>query len=139
MANRAFVALGSNLGDRDAHLAYARARLASLPQTRVIATSDVEETEPLGGRAQPPYLNQVVGIETELTPHALLAHLQAIEAERGRERHERWGSRTLDLDLVTYDDLRIEDATLVVPHPGLEDRDFWQRQLAVAQQRCHAP
>lgn len=139
MASLAYVALGSNLGDRDAHLAYARDRLGMLPNTRVVASSVVEETEPLGAREQPRYLNQVVALETTLEPHALLRHLQAIEAERGRERRERWASRTLDLDLVLYDDLRIEDETLVVPHPGLTDRDFWQRELADVQRRMASP
>lgn len=135
MGKLAFVALGSNLGDRDAHLAYARARLATLPHTRIVASSEVEETAPLGGLEQRPYLNQVVGLETALEPHALLAQLHAIEAARGRQRGERWASRTLDLDLLAYDDVHIADATLVVPHPGLRDRDFWQRQLAQVQER----
>lgn len=139
MADLAYVALGSNLGDRDAHLAYARHRLGTLPDTRVVASSEVEETEPLGGRAQPRYLNQVVAVETALEPHALLQCLHEIEAERGRQRGERWMSRTLDLDLLVYDDVQIDDEALVVPHPGLADRDFWQRQLADVQRRMASP
>ncbi len=85
------MALGSNLGDRAAHLAHARARLGALPGTRLVAASRVEETMPLGPVAQPPYLNQMVLLETSLTPAELLAHCLAIEVERGRARRERWG------------------------------------------------
>lgn len=131
----AFVALGSNLGDRAAHLAFARDQLAALPETRLVAASTVEETAPLGGKPQPRYLNQVVALETALAPHALLVQLQRIEADRGRVRGEHWASRTLDLDLMVYDDVTIADDVLVVPHPGLRDREFWQRQLAEAQAR----
>ncbi|HET7599741.1 MAG TPA: 2-amino-4-hydroxy-6-hydroxymethyldihydropteridine diphosphokinase [Gemmatimonadales bacterium] len=129
MAERAYVALGSNLGDRAAHLAAAREALARLPHTRVLAASAIEETAPLGGKAQPPYLNQMVLLETELEPHRLLAECQRIEAERGRVRGERWGSRTLDLDIVRYGTRRIAEPDLVVPHPELPRRDFWQREL----------
>ena len=89
-AERAYIALGSNVGDRNAHLAHARARLAALPKTRLVGVSSVEETAPLGPVAQPPYLNQMVLLETGLPPADLLAHCRAIEAERGRERGERW-------------------------------------------------
>lgn len=125
-----FVALGSNLGDRVGHLAAARAALASLPDTRVVAASTVEETAPLAGMAQPAYLNQMVLLETSLDPRRLLAALQAIEQERGRVRSERWGPRTLDLDIVAFGDRRIHDPDLVVPHPELPNRDFWQRELS---------
>jgi len=77
-AARVYVALGSNLGDRQAHLAFARERLAALPGTVLLATSAVEETAPLGGRAQPPYLNQMVVLETTLPPRALLDACQRI-------------------------------------------------------------
>ena len=103
-AERVFVALGSNLGDREAHLAAARAALAALPRTRLVGASRVEETAPLGGMEQPPYLNQMVLLETALEPRALLAACQAIERSRGRVRAEHWGSRTLDLDIVRYGD-----------------------------------
>ena len=126
----AYVALGSNLGDRAAHLAEARARLAALPDTTLLAASSVEETPPIGGLAQPAYLNQMVLLETGLTPHELLRSCQAIEVARGRTRSGRWGSRTLDLDIVKYGDRRIEAPDLVVPHPELPNRDFWLRELA---------
>jgi len=127
---RAYVALGSNLGDRAGHLAAARAALAALPRTRVVAESGVEETAPLGGMEQPPYLNQMVLLETALAPRALLAACQAIERSRGRVRGERWGARTLDLDIVRYGHRRIAEPDLIIPHPELSNRDFWIRELA---------
>ena len=127
---RAYIALGSNLGDRDGHLAAARAALAALPRTRLVAESRVEETAPLAGMEQPPYLNQMVLLETALEPRALLAACQAIERGRGRLRGERWGARTLDLDIVRYGRRRIADPDLIIPHPELSNRDFWMRELA---------
>ena len=137
----AFVALGSNLGAREAHLAFARERLAGLPSTSMLAASDVEETEPLGGLDQPAYLNQMIAIETSLDPRALLALLHETEQARGRgrERGARWASRTLDLDLVVYDEMSVDEPGLVLPHPGLADRDFWQRQLAAVRDRLPGP
>lgn len=129
-AERAFIALGSNLGDREGHLAAARAALAALPRTRLVGASRVEETAPLGGMDQPPYLNQMVALETGLEPRALLAACQAIERSRGRVRAEHWGARTLDLDIVRYGDRRVAEPDLIIPHPGLPHRDFWQRELA---------
>lgn len=135
MPSVAFIALGSNLGARDAHLQFARERLGALPRTRVLASSDVEETAPLGGLTQPPYLNQMVALETDLPPRDLLRALQGIEAERGRVRDARWSSRTLDLDIVLYEGIEMRAADLTLPHPGLPSRDFWQRQLAEVRQR----
>jgi 2-amino-4-hydroxy-6-hydroxymethyldihydropteridine diphosphokinase len=129
-AERAFVALGSNLGDREEHLAAGRAALAALPRTRLVAASRVEETAPLGGMEQPAYLNQMVALETRLEPRALLAACQAIERSRGRVRTEHWGARTLDLDIVRYGDRRVAEPDLIIPHPELPNRDFWQRELA---------
>jgi 2-amino-4-hydroxy-6-hydroxymethyldihydropteridine diphosphokinase len=127
---RAYIALGSNLGDRAGHLAAARAALAALPRSRLVAESSVEETAPLGGMDQPPYLNQMVLLETALDPRALLAACQAIERSRGRIRGEHWGARTLDLDIVRYGHRRIADPDLIIPHPQLPHRDFWTRELA---------
>lgn len=124
------MALGSNVGDRAAHLAHARSRLAGLPGTRLLAVSRIEETEPLGPVAQPRYLNQMVLLETTLEPAELLKHCRIIEAERGRVRRERWGPRTLDLDLVRYGARTVQDPELTIPHPELENRDFWQREIA---------
>jgi 2-amino-4-hydroxy-6-hydroxymethyldihydropteridine diphosphokinase len=125
-----YVALGSNLGDRGAHLAAARAGLAALPATRLVAASRVEETAPLGGLAQPAYLNQMVLLETRLSPRGLLEGCRRLERAAGRTRDARWASRTLDLDIVRFGMRRIAEPDLTVPHPGLPERDFWQRELA---------
>ena len=131
-AERAYVALGSNIGDRAAHLAYARARLAALPGTRLLKQSRVEETAPLGPVPQGAYLNQMVLLETALEPTDLLVQLHAIESERGRERRAgvRWGPRTLDLDIVRFGDRVLREPHLVLPHPELPNRPFWLRELA---------
>ncbi|MGQ0703773.1 MAG: 2-amino-4-hydroxy-6-hydroxymethyldihydropteridine diphosphokinase [Gemmatimonadales bacterium] len=132
---RAYIALGSNLGNREGYLALARERLARLPATRVLAGSAVEETVPLEGLDQPNYLNQMVAVDTSLTPRELLAECRKIERLAGRERRTRWASRTLDLDLVRYADLVTNEAGLQLPHPGLSDRPFWQRELAQLEER----
>ena len=126
----AFVALGSNVGDRSVHLARARKALAALPRSRMLATSAIEETEPLGPVPQGPYLNQMVALETQLTPRELLGELQRIERDAGRTRELRWGPRTLDLDIVRFEQQSVREDDLVVPHPAIADRAFWQRELA---------
>ncbi|MEO7965060.1 MAG: 2-amino-4-hydroxy-6-hydroxymethyldihydropteridine diphosphokinase [Gemmatimonadaceae bacterium] len=138
MVDVAIIALGSNLGDRDAHLAFARRRMASLPASRLVAESAIEETLPLGGMQQPPYLNQVVALETSLPPRELLTMLHALENERGRRRSMRWGARTLDLDLVRYGHAESTDPTLTLPHPGFSSRDFWQRGVAAVLRQLSA-
>lgn len=131
MQDIAYIALGSNMGDRERSLADARAALAALPGSRLLATSSMEETEPLGTVPQGPYLNQMVALETSLAPHALLAALHDIEQRAGRVRGVRWGPRVLDLDIVSFHRQRVhDDPTLIVPHPELPNRDFWQRELA---------
>lgn len=122
--------MGSNLGDRAAHLRRAREALASLPETALLRESAIEETAPLGGMQQPRYLNQMVLLETGLEPRALLQACQAIERKEGRERTENWGPRTLDLDIVQFGSRRVTDSDLIIPHPELSNRDFWQRELA---------
>ena len=124
----AFVALGSNLGDRARHLAAARAALAALPDTELVAASRVEETAPLGP-PQPEYLNQMVLLRTSLRPRELLRHCLAIETAEGRLRDRRWGPRVLDLDIVRFGDRRVDEANLKLPHPELPNRPFWQREL----------
>lgn len=125
----AFVALGSNLGDRDAHLASARRALADLPDTELVAESAIEETAALGP-PQPGYLNQMVLLRTGLSPSALLRHCFAIETAAGRVRRARWGPRVLDLDIVRYGDRTVDTPELTIPHPELPRRPFWQRELA---------
>ena len=126
----AYIAIGSNLGDRHALLAFARGALAALPQTRLLRVSSIEETAPLGPVPQPDYLNQMVALETTLSPNALLRALQEIEEQAGRVRAERWGPRTLDLDIVHLEHQRVATPALRVPHPELPNREFWRRQLA---------
>ena len=127
---RTYVALGSNLGNREGHLALGRLRLSTLRRTHLVAASSIEETPPLGPIQQGPYLNQMVLLVTALEPAELLTHCHAIEAEAGRERAERWAPRTLDLDIVRFGDRVIATPELTVPHPELLNRDFWQREIA---------
>lgn len=126
---RTAIALGSNLGDRAAALARARTAIARLPGTRVVGVSTVEETAPLGPVPQGAYLNQMVLAETTLDPRALLVALLAIERAEGRVRRERWGPRTLDCDIVLYGARAVREPDLVIPHPELPNRPFWQREL----------
>jgi 2-amino-4-hydroxy-6-hydroxymethyldihydropteridine diphosphokinase len=128
-AERAAIALGSNLGDRAAKLARARDAIARLPTTRIVAASDVEETAPIGPVPQGPYLNQMLLIETGLAPRALLDALLAVEEAEGRVRKERWGPRTLDCDIVLYGARTVREPGLEIPHPELPNRAFWQREL----------
>jgi 2-amino-4-hydroxy-6-hydroxymethyldihydropteridine diphosphokinase len=127
---RVFVALGSNLGDRAAHLQAGREALGALPGTRLLAASAIEETAPLAGMDQPPYLNQMVLLETDLEPRALLQACQTIERREGRQRTERWGARTLDLDIVRFGNRQVKESDLIIPDPELPNRDFWRRELA---------
>jgi 2-amino-4-hydroxy-6-hydroxymethyldihydropteridine diphosphokinase len=133
----AYVALGSNLGDRAEHLRAAREALAALPDTRLVAASSIEETAPLGGMDQPPYLNQMVLLETGLEPRRLLEACQAIERARGRVRVGRWGPRTLDVDVVRYGGRQVREPDLIIPHPELPRRDFWLRELAELEAHEH--
>ncbi len=130
MKDVAYIALGSNLGEREVFLAQARRAIAALAKTRLLAQTDAEETAPIGPIAQGPFLNQMVAIETELSPRDLLAALQRIETEAGRVRTTRWGPRTLDLDIVLFENQSVREAGLTVPHPELSNRDFWLRELA---------
>ena len=121
---QAFLALGSNLGDRASNLQSAIDGLARAPGTRVVAISRVYETAPVGGPEQGPYLNAVVEVATDLDPHALLTVGQQLERAAQRVRGERWGPRTLDVDVLLYDDLEIDTDDLVVPHPRMWERAF---------------
>jgi len=119
---RAFIGLGSNLGDRWAHLERAVALLRAGGGVR--AVSSIYETEPVGGPPQGPYLNAVVELVTEEPPRALLARCQALEADAGRVRTVRFGPRTLDADLLLVGDEVVCEPDLVVPHPRLFERRF---------------
>jgi 2-amino-4-hydroxy-6-hydroxymethyldihydropteridine diphosphokinase len=130
MPEWAYVAMGSNMGDRKQYLAEALRRVASLPHTSVVAVSAVEETAPVGPVVQGNFLNQMLLLSTDLEPHALLAALLGIERGLGRTRGERWGPRTIDLDIVRFGDRVTMEPDLTLPHPELPHRDFWQRELA---------
>ena len=130
MKDVAYIALGSNVGQREVFLAEGLRGIAALAKTRVLKQTEAEETAPLGPVAQGPFLNQMIAIETELTPHDLLAELQEIEKVAGRVRTERWGPRTLDLDIVLFERQTVGEPDLTVPHPELCNRDFWLRELA---------
>jgi 2-amino-4-hydroxy-6-hydroxymethyldihydropteridine diphosphokinase len=125
----AYIALGSNLGQREVFLAEARRAIAALARTRVLGLTDAEETAPIGPVAQGPFLNQMIAIETELSPQDLLVELQRIEADAGRVRDARWGPRTLDLDIIMFEKQTVHENGLTVPHPELSNRDFWLREL----------
>jgi 2-amino-4-hydroxy-6-hydroxymethyldihydropteridine diphosphokinase len=129
MSDLVYVALGSNLGDREAALTRARAAIAAIRGSRVVAESTIEETDPIGPVPQARYLNQMVAVETTLPPRAFLSALQRIERAAGRVRSMRWGPRTLDLDIVVIEGKELSDKLLTVPHPELPNRDFWQREL----------
>jgi len=117
-----FIALGTNLGDRLANL---RAAITSMaPQVRVLAESAVYETEPWGFVDQPAFLNMAVRAETELAPPDLLGCLKTLEASQGRTPSFRNGPRLIDLDILFYDNLMLDTASLVIPHPRLHERAF---------------
>ncbi|MDZ4864753.1 MAG: 2-amino-4-hydroxy-6-hydroxymethyldihydropteridine diphosphokinase [Gemmatimonadota bacterium] len=127
---RVYVALGSNLDDREGYLMRAREAIAKLPLSAILAVSSVEETEPAGGpEGQLRFLNQMVLVETALDPGRFLKLLHRIEDENGRTREEKWGPRTLDLDIVRFGTRRLRDPDIRVPHPQLPHRDWWQREI----------
>ncbi|MGF1643392.1 MAG: 2-amino-4-hydroxy-6-hydroxymethyldihydropteridine diphosphokinase [Thiotrichales bacterium] len=122
---RAYIGLGSNLARPIAQLRQARDALNRLPGSTLDAISGCYRNPPLGPPDQPDYVNAVARLITDLAPLELLDHLQAIERAQGRTRAgPRWGARTLDLDLLLYDDRVINEARLVVPHPGIAERAF---------------
>ena len=123
-AARAYLGLGSNLGDRLAHLQAAVDGLAATPDVHVVAVSRVYETAPVGGPQQDDYLNAVVAVDTVLDPHELLAVAQRLEAGEQRVRAERWGPRTLDVDVLLVGDDHVDEPDLVVPHPRMSERAF---------------
>lgn len=124
----AVVAFGANLGDRRETIRQAAARIGRLPLVDDVRLSELHETvavRPDGpDEDAPAYLNAVALVTTRLAPQVLLGLLHAIETEHGRQRHERWGDRTLDLDLITFGDLRSDDPHLLLPHPRAAERLF---------------
>lgn len=120
----AFLGLGSNLGDRLTNLQAAVDALQTEPGIRVTASSRVWETTPVGGPPQPDYLNAVVRAETDLSARDLLDVARRLEQRMGRVRKERWGARSLDVDILLYDEEQIDEPELVVPHPRMTHRAF---------------
>jgi 2-amino-4-hydroxy-6-hydroxymethyldihydropteridine diphosphokinase len=120
----AFLGLGSNLGDRLENLQAAVRLLEATAGVRVDASSRVWETAPVGGPPQPEYLNAVLRVETSLRPRELLQACLGVEAALGRVRDVRWGPRTIDVDVLLVDDLRIDESDLTVPHPRMTERAF---------------
>jgi len=128
----ALLALGGNLGDVRASLARAIAMLCERGDIRLLARSSDYLTPPWGVEDQPPFVNLCIAVDTTLTPHALLARAQAVERafERDRAHEQRWGPRTLDIDILAYDDLVLSDPDLTLPHPRLHERAFVLMPLA---------
>lgn len=124
-----YLGMGSNIGDSHAHLAHAREQIAKCIGA-ITNVSSVYRTAPWGKTDQADFLNQVIEVCTELDPFQVLEALLAIERNTGRERREKWGARTLDLDLLFYADYRIQTQGLTVPHPRLVDRNFVLAPLA---------
>ena len=121
---RAFVGLGSNLGDRIGFLNAAALRLTTIPDTRIVWCSSVYETAPVGNTDQGMFLNAVAELETTLHPTELLPKLKEVERSVGRTPAARWGPREIDLDILLYDGLVCTDEMVTVPHPELEKRRF---------------
>ena len=120
---RAYLGLGSNLGDRLANLRRAVELLDAAPEITIVRTSSVYETAPVGP-PQPDYLNAVIRIETDLSARDLLDIARRVESRLGRIRKERWGARTIDVDVLLYDEEEIDEPDLMVPHPRIMQRAF---------------
>jgi 2-amino-4-hydroxy-6-hydroxymethyldihydropteridine diphosphokinase len=126
----AYIGIGSNMDDPRSRVHRAFEALAALPDSLLIARSCLYRTTPLGLIVQDDFVNAVAGLLTQLLPERLLAELRAVEAGQGRKRGERWGPRTLDLDLLVFGDRKIATDTLEVPHPGIAERGFVLAPLA---------
>jgi len=126
----AFVGIGSNLGDRETNIRRAIELLSAEDGVEVVAVSEIRETDPVGTVEQGPFLNGAVKVESSLGPRELLDRLLSVENRLGRVRSERWGPRTIDLDLLLYGRERLDEAGLTVPHPRLHERRFALEPLA---------
>ena len=126
----AYVGLGANLGDRDASIGDALRLLGGRVGVTVVAVSALRETDPVGRLEQPRFLNGAAELDTTLPPRELLEALLDVEHQLGRERRERWGPRTIDLDLLLYGDAELDEPGLTVPHPRMHERRFVLEPLA---------
>lgn len=137
--NRAFLSLGSNIGDKQGWLCFAVARLSSAPGIKSLRKSPLYRSEPWGYNEQPPFLNAVLAVETDLAPLPLLRLCQSIEQEAGRQRELRWGPRTLDIDIISIDNTVLHQPPLILPHPRYAERRFVLEPLAALLQGENAP
>jgi 2-amino-4-hydroxy-6-hydroxymethyldihydropteridine diphosphokinase len=128
MAHLVYLSLGSNVGDREAQLQEARAKLAAVG--RVVAESSFYETEPVEFTQQPWFLNCVLALETSKTPQELIAAVLRIEVEMGRRRVQKKGPRTIDIDILLFDDTIVDSEELTIPHPTMHQRRFVLEPLA---------
>lgn len=124
MPERAYIAIGSNIDDRDAHLESGISAVAAFPNTCITAVSSIYKTPPIGPVEQPDFLNAVFAVDTSLSPEALLISMLQTEKDHLRQRNIHWGPRTLDLDLLLYSEHIVESASLTLPHPHMNDRCF---------------
>lgn len=122
--NVAYIGLGSNLGDRERYLMQALERIEKNPEITITKISSIYETYPVGLTEQPLFLNMVIEIETNFSPFELLNFLQEIESEFGRRREIKWGPRTLDLDILLYNQENMKSERLIIPHPRMQERGF---------------
>ncbi|QXP84480.1 2-amino-4-hydroxy-6-hydroxymethyldihydropteridine diphosphokinase [Methylococcus sp. Mc7] len=137
---KAYIGLGGNLGDAAETVRTARRAIGTAPGVRELAFSSLYRSAPMGPSGQPDYVNAVMAVATTLAPPELLQALQRIEQTHGRVRTgERWGPRTLDLDLLLYDDLVLDTETLTIPHPGIAEREFVLYPLAEIAPDLHVP
>jgi 2-amino-4-hydroxy-6-hydroxymethyldihydropteridine diphosphokinase len=132
--SRVWLALGSNIGDRDGYLRSARAAL-SRAGIAVLRQSRIAETAPIGNEDQPAFLNQVLEAETTLEPRTLLETVKRIEQDLGRKPRQRWGPREIDIDILRYDSRRVDEPGLRIPHPELEHRLFLIELIAEMERR----
>lgn len=121
---QAYIGIGSNLGDREATIRKAVDQLAEMPQSSLVRLSSLYDSDPVGLLDQPPFLNTVALLETDLTPQQLLWNLNLVEHRLGRVRTRHWGPRTIDLDILFYSNLVLDEPDLVIPHPEVENRAF---------------
>lgn len=138
-ATRVFIALGSNLGNPSAQVERGMQMLSTLEHTEIIKRSSLYQSAPIGETDQPDFINAVVQVKTRLTPHTLLTGLLAIEQACGRIRSYRNAPRTLDLDILLFDDRQCNDENLILPHPRMHERAFVLLPLLEIVDACHIP
>ncbi|MGA7730901.1 MAG: 2-amino-4-hydroxy-6-hydroxymethyldihydropteridine diphosphokinase [Chloroflexia bacterium] len=136
---KAYLGLGSNMGDPRAQLKAAIAAIGRLPSTDVLRASPLYGSKAWGKTDQPDFLNMALEIETNMPPHTLLKHCKRIEAEQGRVPGEHWGPRPIDIDILLYGGRTVSTASLVVPHPRMWERAFVLRPLADLRPDLRAP